>query len=331
MFKTGQQSNDLEAPMWIVYLAIPLGSGLMCFRFLQVAWFYYWTGELPHHDEAHVEGVEVDGARAASGAGRSRPRLPAAGRVRSRLILIMAPILILAICLGEKAGIIVLPQALRALTVFALLIALMLTGMPVSIALGLTVLTFLFTLTDGADRSGVDEAVHRHRELRDHGDPVLHPGRQFPHPWRRRAPDDRFRDLADRALARRTGACRHRRLRDVRAGVRLERRHRRGDRRDRAAGDGAARLSDALRRRHHHGRRLARHPDAAVDPEDRLRGLHQHLDRRAVRRRPAARHRADRHAVRRHLVSGAQARLSANDEGDLGARPGTRSARASGA
>ena len=38
MFKTGQQSNDLEAPMWIVYLAIPLGSGLMCFRFLQVAW-----------------------------------------------------------------------------------------------------------------------------------------------------------------------------------------------------------------------------------------------------------------------------------------------------
>ena len=26
------RSNDLEAPMWIVYLAIPLGSGLMCFR-----------------------------------------------------------------------------------------------------------------------------------------------------------------------------------------------------------------------------------------------------------------------------------------------------------
>src|SRR5674476_843628 len=29
MWQTGQQSNDLEAPMWIVYLAIPLGSGLM--------------------------------------------------------------------------------------------------------------------------------------------------------------------------------------------------------------------------------------------------------------------------------------------------------------
>ena len=32
--------------------------------------------------------------------------------------------------------------------IFALLVALMLTGMPISISLGLTVLTFLFTLTD---------------------------------------------------------------------------------------------------------------------------------------------------------------------------------------
>lgn len=37
---------------------------------------------------------------------------------------------------------------MNALIIFALLIALMLTGMPVSIALGLTVLGFLFTLTD---------------------------------------------------------------------------------------------------------------------------------------------------------------------------------------
>ena len=32
--------------------------------------------------------------------------------------------------------------------IFALLIVLMLTGMPISISLGLTVLTFLFTMTD---------------------------------------------------------------------------------------------------------------------------------------------------------------------------------------
>ena len=32
------RSSDLEAPKWMVYLCIPLGSYLMCFRFLQVAW-----------------------------------------------------------------------------------------------------------------------------------------------------------------------------------------------------------------------------------------------------------------------------------------------------
>jgi C4-dicarboxylate transporter DctM subunit len=146
MFKTGQQSNDLEAPMWIVYLAIPLGSGLMCFRFLQVSWFYYWTSKLPHHNEAHVEGIEITAP-----ALHPEPGDPAADLSRRAsplgVILIMAPILILMVCLGEKAGIIVLPQALRAASIFALLIALMLTGIPVSIALGLTVLTFLFTLT----------------------------------------------------------------------------------------------------------------------------------------------------------------------------------------
>ena len=58
MYETGQQSNDLEAPMWIVYLAIPCGSYLMCFRFLQVPYAFYRTGELPHTDESHsVEGV----------------------------------------------------------------------------------------------------------------------------------------------------------------------------------------------------------------------------------------------------------------------------------
>jgi hypothetical protein len=30
----------------------------MCFRFLQVAWSFHRTGALPHHDVAHVEGIE---------------------------------------------------------------------------------------------------------------------------------------------------------------------------------------------------------------------------------------------------------------------------------
>ncbi len=54
-------SPDLELPMWLVYLAIPLGSSLMCFRFLQVAHAFLRTGELPHHDHGHVEGLDEDG------------------------------------------------------------------------------------------------------------------------------------------------------------------------------------------------------------------------------------------------------------------------------
>jgi len=59
LMSTDQVSPDLEIPSWIVYACIPLGSYLMCFRFLQVAWTYWKTGELPHHDAAHVEGVET--------------------------------------------------------------------------------------------------------------------------------------------------------------------------------------------------------------------------------------------------------------------------------
>src|SRR5262252_9502776 len=125
MFRTGQQSNDLEAPMWIVYLAIPLGSGLMCFRFLQVAWFYFWTGELPHHDETHVEGVQADGSLALHPQPAGLATRAAARKVSPLgLILILAPILIFALCLAEKSGVIVLPHWMRAATVFALLIAL---------------------------------------------------------------------------------------------------------------------------------------------------------------------------------------------------------------
>ncbi len=55
---TDQVSADLEVPMWWVYLCVPLGTSLMCCRFLQVAFAYLRTGELPHHDHGHVEGIE---------------------------------------------------------------------------------------------------------------------------------------------------------------------------------------------------------------------------------------------------------------------------------
>ncbi len=54
----GPTTPDLEWPTWIVYSAIPLGSSLMCFRFLQVCVSFIRTGELPHHDHADDSGCE---------------------------------------------------------------------------------------------------------------------------------------------------------------------------------------------------------------------------------------------------------------------------------
>ena len=60
LYFTDQVSPDLEIPRWIVFLCVPLGSYLMCFRFLQVAWNFWHTGVLPHTDETEVEGIEVE-------------------------------------------------------------------------------------------------------------------------------------------------------------------------------------------------------------------------------------------------------------------------------
>ena len=62
LYPTDQVSPDMELPRWIIFLCVPLGSYLMCFRFLQVAWAFWRTGELPHHDPGHVEGVDESAA-----------------------------------------------------------------------------------------------------------------------------------------------------------------------------------------------------------------------------------------------------------------------------
>lgn len=56
----GPTTPDLEWPTWVVYSAIPLGSFLMCFRFLQVWLRFARTGELPHHDHGHVDGIDEE-------------------------------------------------------------------------------------------------------------------------------------------------------------------------------------------------------------------------------------------------------------------------------
>ena len=60
----GPTTPDLEWPTWIVYSAIPLGSSLMCFRFLQVLVGFIRTGDLPHHDHGHVDGLDDEEAPA---------------------------------------------------------------------------------------------------------------------------------------------------------------------------------------------------------------------------------------------------------------------------
>ncbi|MBA4175956.1 MAG: TRAP transporter permease DctQ [Leptothrix sp. (in: Bacteria)] len=61
----GPTTPDLEMPTWMVYCAVPLGSYLMCLRFLQVLVGFVRTGDLPHHDHGHVEGVEAEPLTAA--------------------------------------------------------------------------------------------------------------------------------------------------------------------------------------------------------------------------------------------------------------------------
>jgi C4-dicarboxylate transporter DctQ subunit len=64
----GQTSPDLEMPMWIIYLAVPLGSALMCFRFIQALYLFLTTGYIAHHDLSSVDGVEEEADDLAKGA-----------------------------------------------------------------------------------------------------------------------------------------------------------------------------------------------------------------------------------------------------------------------
>lgn len=63
----GQVSPDLEMPMWIIYLAVPLGSALMCFRFIQALHRYLTIGEIAHHDHGAVDGLDDEAEDLAKG------------------------------------------------------------------------------------------------------------------------------------------------------------------------------------------------------------------------------------------------------------------------
>jgi C4-dicarboxylate transporter DctM subunit len=73
------------------------------------------------------------------------PRSPASAITAA--LIIGLPLALALICLATRLDIIELSQSVRAVLLFALLLALMATGMPISIALGLSVLTYLFILS----------------------------------------------------------------------------------------------------------------------------------------------------------------------------------------
>ena len=62
-------------------------------------------------------------------------------------LLIGLPIVLTLLCVAARLDIVELSQSVRAGLLFLLLLALMATGMPISIALGLSVLTYLFILS----------------------------------------------------------------------------------------------------------------------------------------------------------------------------------------
>ena len=67
---------------------------------------------------------------------------------RGGLIIIGMPVLIICLCFANYFGLISIPPGPRVVMIFVLLISMMTTGMPISIALGLTVLIFIFTMTE---------------------------------------------------------------------------------------------------------------------------------------------------------------------------------------
>src|SRR6202163_2522436 len=63
-------------------------------------------------------------------------------------LIVAIPIALALICFAARLHIVELSHTVRAELLFALLLALMASGMPISIALGLSVLTYLFILSD---------------------------------------------------------------------------------------------------------------------------------------------------------------------------------------
>ena len=287
---TEQVSADLELPKWIVYACIPLGSYLMCYRFLQVTWGFIKTGHLPHADHGHVEGLdkeaEFEWAAMPSDLHPKDDDMP------------------------DIAG----SAQMNGIVIFALLIALMLTGMPISISLGLTVLTFLFTMTEVPLESVALKLFTGIEKFEIMAIPFfILAGTFLTHGG-----------VAKRMIRFATALVGH-----LHGGLALggvvacalfaavsgsSPGHRGGHRLDHPAGDGQAGLSEEVRHRRHRHLGRARHPDPAVDRDGHLRRVDQLVDRAAVHRGHRPGHPARAAAAVQHVDGREEEQLPAHAE-----------------
>src|SRR5207248_1846037 len=100
-----------------------------------------------HRLRAAPRGGPADGAGTVTTlAHGSKPAAPLSAVITSALI-IAVPIVLALICFAARLDLIELSHSVRAALLFALLLGLMASGMPISIALGLSVLTYLFILS----------------------------------------------------------------------------------------------------------------------------------------------------------------------------------------
>src|SRR6202046_1649741 len=78
----------------------------------------------------------------------AKPAAPRSyGDAITAALIIVIPLALALICFAARLHLIELSHTVRAELLFVLLLALMATGMPISIALGLSVLTYLFILS----------------------------------------------------------------------------------------------------------------------------------------------------------------------------------------
>ena len=220
---------------------------------------------------------------------------------------------------------------MNGVVIFALLIALMLTGMPISISLGLTVLTFLFTMTQVPLESVALKLFTGIEKFEIMAIPFfILAGTFLTHGG-----------VAKRMIRFATALVGHWHGGLALGGVVACALFAAVSGSSPAtvvaigsimlAGDGQAGLPEQVRHRRHRDVGCARHPDPAVDRDGDLRGVDQLVDRAAVHRRHHSRHPAGPASAVRHLGRREETQLPAPAEGELQGTAPRRSARASGA